>query len=729
MSAFSTHISRSVSLPAQTPRPQHRLRAVLDDLGYRRAACSGSEKRRTRGSLLSLNPNQIRHALTWTSCPSEGLLRLSVRAPCLPWTRARTTRLLGRTLDRIAEGIQDPPPAGTGHRERFLLVPRFRDPGFFPSLGSVLVSLLLATLLACLVHLVFGHGLVRETLETLRAKSALLGGAAALPLPPEEMLRGLPGSFLWTCALFFAVPLGIFTGVAGSLLLLLGEAWRPAGRIALPLLVVLGLSLGAYGFRAESAPLDLACTALLPLSVYIGYSLGWGLRGASLSRTPLHARKAVMLVVTLFLLARGGAVLKDPKTAASAKDRGLAFVEFRDRHLLTRTIGRRLTQMYYTHTLYPAEAIKPRNRKDPKAVLFCGVDGKRQEALSGFLGRRHGVLLHVATPDDLSDLLELEGVDFLFLDLEDGKVREALLQTIRAGAPDACLDAAIFFGRPERIAGFAEHLPERLGPALVPLPLSDSALAAALATASERLDRQGNLRRLLRWALPGTLAILWVSATLGRALLVLAPALTALHAEARLRQAPRRVPRFLLPCAGMLLSGILGYSLYVPSWSQRQVLELRSPLAAGMGTAVPVLCGALAHPEAGVRYEAAYGLWQQARQSRLPSDCASSVVRGIADPDPRVRAWCALLLGETGGADSQGALIRALEDPALFVRSKAATALGRIGDRDALRAVDRRVQEETAWYVRPHLLSARGLLQRRQHETPVPTTTRTSPAD
>ena len=81
------------------------------------------------------------------------------------------------------------------------------------------------------------------------------------------------------------------------------------------------------------------------------------------------------------------------------------------------------------------------------------------------------------------------------------------------------------------------------------------------------------------------------------------------------------------------------------------------------------------------------------------ADLAGPAATRLDDPDPRVRAWVARLLGALGGEEHATAVRALLDDPAPEVRAAAAVALGRLGYWPAAPALAERLRDG-AWRVR-----------------------------
>ncbi len=705
---FSVSVRQDIPLPKSEEDPKGCLLAVLNSLGYRHYQDEGLYAFASMpGSWYHLNPNRLKHCLEYTHSPGEACVHLQAHSTCLPWTRKRVERLLGGHIDRIEQRLSEHAAPGGKRTERLLLLPPVGGHGFFPSLGSVFLSLLLGTLFACLVHLAFGYGLMQDTLDSLIAKSVLLTGFSPLPLPGHEFLGGLPDSFLWACALFFAIPLGMLTGFGGSLLLLLGEVWCGLSRLAIPLLFLSCLALCAYAYPSAPGLLSVACALFLPCAILTGYTLGWGIRGATPSRSFLPVRRSTFLLLAVLLLIQGWVEL-NRALPAFAGGRAANFLEFRDRHLLQSSVGAWLTDFYYTYTLYPAEAIKPPMHKTAKAALLYAKGKTLRVQIRDFLASKGVRVISVDEAENFSRLVGKGGFDFLFLDPAAAGVLECLPEAGQNQGERAIQDATALVGAPEDIEALCRRGGSRCRPALVSTPLTPEKLGAALASVAERLDRNQNLRRAIRLSLYFTLAGLWAMSALTKMILVLLPALIALHVGLRRLPGSGLLDRIGVLVPALLASGMIGWMLYANGPESSEITDIRS-----LGTrtdSVERLCSYMDHPSPDVRYEAVYGLWRLTQKEPGLQVRGPARIRGIEDPDPRVRAWSFLLLGREEGKTVQGALIRALEDPALFVRTKAAAALGRTGDAFALEALERRIDDEEVWYVRQHLLSARRAL-------------------
>ena len=709
---FQVVVERTVRVPAAGPCLSDILPDLLASWGYagiRRNGGSGTA--RMHGGLFPLNPHEVRHRLQWSQGEGGETGRLAAVARTLPWMGPRVRTLLEGRLERLeqrlvkagalagAPGPPTPPARPTPSRS-------------LAALGSFLLSLLLGTLLAVLVNLVYGYGLIQETVAYLTAKAELLAPFAPLSVPPPAQLESLPLSFRLGCGLFFALTFGYGVGLVGSCLLLLGELWRPMARLSVWIVLVGAAALAVNAYRAESTLLCVACAAALPLSILLGYSIGWAFRGAPpTSRS--RVRYAGILIVAAWLAAQAVATGKERSAGSQATGRVRDFVEIRDRLLLGNAWGRWVSDFYYAHTLYPAEAIRPMIEKPERAVLLLSPKAKPPAGMRGTLEAGSSHAIHMESLEEVLATVRDGGVDLVLLDTEAPGVEELLRGRVRGKAGADLLARSLVYGPADRVAALCARESTAFRPPCLALPTNPARLREALREISARLDRHGPLRRSVGLSLGVGLASLWLGWNLVGLGLVLAPAGIALAVGDRRWHHRWPAGRVVLSLLGLAATGWLGYrSLGPPPPERAAILEIRAHR--GDPFHADTLCAHLADPDDDVRYEAAYGLWHAfARGGRVAGACLESLLRAVSDPDPRVRTWAARDLSRARGARAQEALIQALRDPVVNVRYTSAEVLGQIGDERALRAIEERLGEGDTWYVVLRLWSARRALLHR----------------
>lgn len=702
---FQVRVGRT--MPAGVGELHARMSTVLGGLGYRVGRTddtSGSAS--MPGPWLHLSPNGLRHELTYEG---EGEISVVATAPALPWTMRRVRLVLEGYLTEIERSLAGTKSAGN-ETSPFQVVPAITEPGYLRALFSLFLSVLLGSLFGVLVNLVYGYGLILEVVEYLAAKVDLLEPFIPLSFPKVETLRSLPTSYQWGCGTFFALTFGYLNAFVGSMILLFGEIWRPLRRVSVWVVFVYCFALCGFAYRADSLLLCIGCAVGLPLSILVGYSLGWGMRRAA-ARSNLWIKRAVEIAIIAVLGIQGGIMLWERLGPAEEKKEMVwDFVEVRDRQLLNIGYGRWISAFYYTHTLYPAEVIKPLLSKSEKAVLLVTGDDEREARITGLVGRT-GHVIPVQGIDEALEKAGTGGADYTILDGSLAGLRDLFSEGAKKDKSiRRILGKSILFGDSETLEALDL---QGLEPELALEPLDAKALLAAVKAISERVDPQANLRACTKWALYVGLGSLWALAKLYHLLLVLAPAMVLFIVGARAWKADWPVMRTALLIVGVFFTGWLGCREYIQEPevdAEIETIRAHKGDAAFQGE----LCEFMGSPDADVRYEAAYGIWN-ALGGRQGIGCLETVLDGLGDTDSRVRTWCAMTLGKGrgGGAEAQEALIRGLTDPVVNVRYMSATALGQIGDDKGLESLEARLEEGDTWYVVQHLWSARRNLMRR----------------
>ncbi|MFC1890139.1 HEAT repeat domain-containing protein, partial [Thermodesulfobacteriota bacterium] len=684
-----------------------RMSAVLRGLGYRvwkEEDQSGAAK--MPGPWLHLSPNGLRHELTYEGGEE---VRIVATSSALPWTMRRVRLVLEGYLYEIERSLAGPETAEK-HRNPFQVVPAITEPGYLLALFSLFLSVLLGSLFGVLVNLVYGYGLILEVVEYLAAKVDLLEPFIPLSFPKAETLRSLPTSYQWGCGTFFALTFGYLNAFVGSMILLFGEIWRPLRRVSVWVVFIYCFALCGFAYRAESMLFNVGCAIGLPLSILLGYSLGWGMRRAAV-RSNLWIKRVVEIALIAVLGIQGGIMLWERLgPAEDKKDMVWDFVEVRDRQLLNTGYGRWISEFYYTHTLYPAEVIKPLLSKSEKAVLLVTGDDERADRITGLVGNTG----HVIPVQDIDKALEnakTGGADYTII---DGSV-VGLSDLFSKGAKKdrtirRMLDKSILFGEAGEFEALDLADPP---PELITEPFGNKELRASVKAISDRDDPQANLRASTKWALYVGLGSLWALAKIYRLLWVLATAMLAFILGARVWKSGWPLVRTALLIVGVVFTGWQGFHEYIAEPTvAAEIEEIRAHK--GDKAYQDELCVFMANPDPNVRYEAAYGIWSSLGGGR-GIECIETVLDGLGDEDSRVRTWCAMTLGKGrgGGTRAQEVLVWALQDPVVNVRYMSATALGQVGDAKGLEALEQRLDEGDTWYVVQHLWSARRNLMRR----------------
>ena len=92
-----------------------------------------------------------------------------------------------------------------------------------------------------------------------------------------------------------------------------------------------------------------------------------------------------------------------------------------------------------------------------------------------------------------------------------------------------------------------------------------------------------------------------------------------------------------------------------------------------------------------------------------PQDLSQETLMKLStDPNPRVRHYAFVAMGQQGDPAFLPALEKGMNDPEQIVRTKVYQALGRIGGEKAMRLLDRAISKDPSWYARHYAYEARG---------------------
>lgn len=315
------------------------------------------------GSLLSLNPNTAR--MTASIRREAQSVAISLRFFTLPWTEGKLQRIARfrmlqfRELFRLLAKEVEPP--------RHIVLPFsfIRTNNLFSGIASAAVWSLWSSVLGFLFGLfstwLAGVTLMSGVIGNLAVRSQAIEAKGAIPLPGLHELHSISPL---SCSVVFALPVAFFIALGITLFLVLSEGIVAASRLTFPVLLFFVVILGMALYPIMNPFWCVGFSLLVPISVYLGYSIVWGRKGEVRNEPSPRAVRMRSL-----LLAIGIPILTVVATAVATLPRdndvpsSLAVV--RDRALLSSSVGTAISDFYYRHTLYPKELIAPSAENSP----------------------------------------------------------------------------------------------------------------------------------------------------------------------------------------------------------------------------------------------------------------------------------------------------------------------------------------------------------------------------
>ena len=391
-----------------------------------------------------------------------------------------------------------------------------------------------------------------------------------------------------------------------------------------------------------------------------------------------------------------------------AKEEGgadlMRFVEVRDRSLFRSGFGRWLSDFYYTHTLYPAEVIKPMVSKTQKLCVIAGGATEAGKAAEEALRRYSCEVISVQGPKEAAEACGEGGCDFLLLNAASPGLGRALDSEME----EALLRRAILFGpvgAADRLGLRARDLP------FAAYPIKRHDLWKQVQEVSGRLDDKGGLRKSINYSLR---LILGTGGLFSRAygfLLVCLPLILLGCFRPSMHGGFVGPALFII---GILVgAGVWTWQVTGKATEDEVISEVRAQGVSGVDDkGMKELCRFLVSTDPEIRYEAAYALWNAAGPRRKVP-CMEAVLKGLGDKDPRVRMWCTAVIGKAGGPGDAEDLYPCLDDPKVNVRYMAARAVGRVGGSEAIPVLEARIVKGDTWYVIHDLWSSLQQLRRR----------------
>ena len=313
------------------------------------------------GAGLSSNPNTTPHAIRISR--SESVLTLTPEFRCLPWTRAKTTRLVeyrvGQFADYLTARVRGSGP------EKFSTLP-LREP--FAPFGSGVAALTasftwgvltaLITSAAALVAMTLASvPLMSQSIRDIAFHSNALLQAGAIPLPsPAEAASTGP----WMPALVFAVPIAFFLALVHSAALVVCDFGSRTARLPQASFLFQAILLTFAFFPYYSIP-ALTVAVAVPAAIHLGSTLVWSRRRERIREGPRPA-KAVLIIAVALSASLAGSVAPRATEWKGALDH---IALFRDGWLLGNPAGKAIASTYYRTTLYTAEPLKEFYSTDP----------------------------------------------------------------------------------------------------------------------------------------------------------------------------------------------------------------------------------------------------------------------------------------------------------------------------------------------------------------------------
>jgi len=306
------------------------------------------------GAGLSSNPNTIPHAIRLSR--TESLLTLSPEFRCVPWTRAKTTRLVeyrvGQFADYLTARVRGSGP------EKFSTLP-LREP--FAPFGSGVAALtasftwvVLTTLVTCAAALVAvtlaSVPLMSQSIRDIAARSHALLQAGTIPLPPPAEAAAMGP---WMAALVFAVPIAFFLALVHSAALVACDLGSRTARMPQASFLFQAILLTLAFLPYYSLPALIVAIAV-PAAIHLGSSLVWARRRERTREGPRPAKAVIIIAVALSASLAGDVAPRSSEWKEALDHIAL----FRDGWLLGNPAGKAVARSYYRTTLYAAEPLK-----------------------------------------------------------------------------------------------------------------------------------------------------------------------------------------------------------------------------------------------------------------------------------------------------------------------------------------------------------------------------------
>lgn len=212
---------------------------------------------------------------------------------------------------------------------------------------------------------------VFSTLQVFLSNSELLQILIALenssyfPVPNSNIIPSLqsPG-VAFAGGVFFTLTVGTYTVLAamgGAILWLRFDRYRPVVLMLFSLYILLVLAFINQKGLLFSETIAFVSTSV---SVFLLCRLFFGEEFPVITPASVFVHVLMLIVLNLILI---GAMRFSSESI---------FVDFRDRFLMTNTIGKSINDYYYKYTMYPANVFKPVSNRFPRVCSLISEKGK-----------------------------------------------------------------------------------------------------------------------------------------------------------------------------------------------------------------------------------------------------------------------------------------------------------------------------------------------------------------
>ncbi|MBI4563567.1 MAG: HEAT repeat domain-containing protein [Planctomycetes bacterium] len=611
------------------------------------------------GTWLSTHPNTVRW-LVHVAPAGEGTWRLAGRPSRLPWTRRRMEFLTAFRSRQVADLVRRPRSLAPHERSPFSSSAGPPQVAFRISREVAAAALSMALLLTAV--LLAAIPIVEGEIDRMQGRVEVFQRVGMIPLPTAGELSALRFADRLAAAFLLAAPVAFFLGAVHALVHGLGSRFEIVARFApWSSAFLLGACTMAYWPRMNPL-LAVVLAIMAPAAAQLGTGLVWG-RGRDEvrdGRAPRRLSWAVKIGGAAAVLAILAVLIPFPRGTSERTD---ATSVFRDRYLLTNALGRAFGRFYYRYTLYAAEPLKPAYGKNPDAPDAAVYDRDQRTVL--VIGKIDGEERHLK---DMEFLIERVPDSQTAAPLIEKKQHDLYVLAQDVSRPVSWLQERGLLGRTICLQGPSQDRPAGLR--VVPILSDDATWRRAVFDACRFSWLQGTLVEL-SWE--GWTALFYAGPAFLLLLVIGAIAAPVGYLYARFSIAAGHAA-----IAGVFLLSAAGLAAFLASRSGEiaRIVDIREERTDDLKT-LEILEKGLQDADADVRYEAAHRAYQLLRRPSFPRGrLVDPLLRGVNDPEIRVRLWCAAALGWTRDERARPALHAVTRDPEIFVRYRAAEGLG-----------------------------------------------------